>query len=366
MNSFEVNKIMGAVLGTCLFIMGGSLVAEAIYAPAEDKGPGYELPEAVAVADAGAAAGAATDAAPAVSQVAALLATANPEKGAATAKKCMACHNFGEGEPNKAGPHLFDIVGRAEGAVPDFAYSDALKAHYANADVWTYDNLDHFLEKPSDYAPGTKMAFGGIKSPADRADLLAYLQTLSHSPVPFPAADAAAAPAADVAQAAPAPAAEAAPGAATPAEAPAAAAPAAEAAAPAAAAPAAAGGTSAELLALLTGADAQKGATVAKKCMACHTFGEGEANKSGPFLYDVVGRAEGSVADYNYSDALKAHHDNGDVWTYDNLNAFLTKPSDYAPGTKMAFGGIKSETDRANLLAYLQTLSANPVPFEGQ
>lgn len=359
MNSFEVNKIMGAVLGTCLFIMGGSLVAEAIYAPAEDKGPGYALPEAVAVADAGAAAGAATDAAPKVSQVAALLATANPEKGAATAKKCMACHNFGEGEPNKAGPHLFDIVGRAEGAVPDFAYSDAMKTHYANADVWTYDNLDHFLEKPSDYAPGTKMAFGGIKSPADRADLLAYLQTLSHEPVPFPAADAAAAPAAEAAAA---PAAEAAPGAATPAAAPAAAAPAAE--APAAAA--ASGGTSPALLALLTGADAQKGANVAKKCMACHTFGEGEANKSGPFLYDIVGRAEGSVADFNYSDALKAHQANGDVWTYDNLDAFLAKPSDYAPGTKMAFGGIKSETDRANLLAYLQTLSANPVPFEGQ
>lgn len=185
MNSFELNKIMGAVLGTLLFIMGVGLVAEAVYHPVEGKGPGYDLPEPAP------ATGATTEVAaaePTVS-IGVLLAAANPERGAAAVKKCQACHNFGEGEPNKSGPHLYDVVGRAEGSVSDFSYSDAMKAHNAAGDTWTYENLDHFLTKPSDYAPGTKMAFAGIKTAEERADILAYLQTLSASPVPFPAAE---------------------------------------------------------------------------------------------------------------------------------------------------------------------------------
>ena len=218
MDSFELNKIMGAVLGTLLFVMGAGFVAEAIYHPIQGQGPGYALPEPE-VAEGGEA----VEAAPEV-PLGVLLASASAERGAAAARKCQSCHNFGEGEPNKQGPHLFGVVGRVEGSVSDFAYSDGMLAHNAAGDVWTYENLNHFLTKPSDYVPGTKMNFAGIRTAEERADILAYLQTLAASPVPFPAADVA--PAEPVEGAAPAdpaaPAAEAAgtqqPDAATPAD----------------------------------------------------------------------------------------------------------------------------------------------------
>ncbi|MET3926884.1 cytochrome c family protein [Devosia sp. 2618] len=213
MDSFELNKIMGAVLGTLLFVMGAGFVAEAIYHPIEGKGPGYALPEPEPVAT-----GVVAEAAPVI-PLGTLLASASAERGAAAARKCQSCHNFGEGEPNKQGPHLYDIVNRSEGSIADFAYSDAMAAHHAAGDVWSYENLNHFLTKPSDYAPGTKMNFAGIRTAEERADILAYLQTLSHNPVPFPAAEEApAAPAAE--DAAPAGAGEPAPTAA-PADAPA-------------------------------------------------------------------------------------------------------------------------------------------------
>ncbi|WP_108396021.1 c-type cytochrome [Devosia submarina] len=189
MDSFELNKIMGAVLGTLLFVMGVGFVAEAIYHPIENSGPGYPLPEPE-VADAAAP----EEAAPAV-PLGVLLASASAERGANAVKKCQSCHNFGEGEPNKQGPHLYDVVMRPEASVPDFAYSEALLAHNAAGDVWTYENLDAFLLKPSDYAPGTKMNFAGVRSPEERADILAYLQTLSAEPKPFPAPEAEPAPA---------------------------------------------------------------------------------------------------------------------------------------------------------------------------
>lgn len=199
MDSFELNKIMGAVLGTLLFVMGVGFVAEAIYHPIENSGPGYLLPEPEL-----ASAEAPADAAPAV-PLGVLLASASAERGANAVKKCQSCHNFGEGEPNKQGPHLYDVVMRAEAALPDFAYSDALLAHNAAGDVWTYENLDAFLTKPSEYAPGTKMNFAGVRTAEERADILAYLQTLSAEPKPFPAPEAPPAPAAEGEAPAPAP-----------------------------------------------------------------------------------------------------------------------------------------------------------------
>lgn len=113
---------------------------------------------------------------------------------------------------------------------------------------------------------------------------------------------------------------------------------------------------------ILAKADAAKGAAFAKKnCASCHDFTKGGPNKTGPNLFGVVGRNHGTHPDFKYSDAMAAK--SGEPWSYEALNAFLTKPSAAIPGTKMSFGGIKNEAERADLLGYLQSLADTPVPF---
>ena len=107
-----------------------------------------------------------------------------------------------------------------------------------------------------------------------------------------------------------------------------------------------------DFVTLLAAADIGKGAKVFSKCKACHKLEKG-ANGTGPHLYGVVDRAVGAEAGYKYSGALVAV---AEVWSPENLNGFLEKPKSYAPGTKMGFSGLKKETDRANLIAYLATI----------
>ncbi len=218
MDSFELNKIFGAILGTLLFVMGLGFLAQAIYHPIEGRGPGYVLAEAEASHGGGEEEGPA-----AVVDIGTLLASADPAAGEAAARKCTGCHNFAAGAGNKQGPELYDVVNRLVGSHPGFAYSDGMLEHKDRGDVWSYENLDAFLLAPKSYTPGTKMAFPGIKSDAERANVLAYLGTLSANPVAYPAPAAAEAPA-EEAPAAEAPATEA-----PAAEAPAAEAPASEA-----------------------------------------------------------------------------------------------------------------------------------------
>lgn len=111
---------------------------------------------------------------------------------------------------------------------------------------------------------------------------------------------------------------------------------------------------------LLASADKNAGAKISKKCAACHSFDKGGPNKVGPNLWDVVGRTVASHEGYSYSSALS---DLGGQWSYERLNAFLTKPKDFAPGTKMGFAGLKDAQDRANLIAYLRSLSDDPKPL---
>jgi cytochrome c len=186
MDSFELNKIIGAVLGTLLFVMGVGFIAEAIYSPIEGRGPGYSLPEPEGEPGAEPA----EAEAPAV-PLGVLLASANVEQGQKGIAKCQSCHNFGEGEANKQGPGLYGVVGRPIAGHEGFSYSDSLAAHGAAGETWTYENLDAFLTAPSAFAKDTKMKFGGIKKPEDRANILAYLATLSASPLPFPPPEAA-------------------------------------------------------------------------------------------------------------------------------------------------------------------------------
>jgi cytochrome c len=193
MDSFELNKILGAILGTLLFVMGLGFLAEAIYHPIEGRGPGFALASAAPAGEGGGEAGPVV-----VADIGTLLASADPTAGEAAARKCTGCHNFAEGAGNKQGPELYGVVGRPIGTHPGFAYSDGMLEHEKKGDMWTYENLNAFITSPKTFTPGTKMSFPGIKDDKERANVIAYLSTLSKSPVPFPA-PAAAAPAADAA-----------------------------------------------------------------------------------------------------------------------------------------------------------------------
>ncbi len=223
MNILQIGKLIGAVVGTLLFIIGVGFLARIIYAPIEGSGPGYTLPvpEVAVVAEPAPAPAedtvqttsettasaeetatqVATDTASSetvtqvadtgagadgASSLAALLANASAEKGQRVVRSCAACHAFTPDGRNKAGPVLYDIVGSPVARNETYKYSDAMRAKGANGDVWTYEALAAFLTKPRDYMPGTKMSFAGLRKQEDRMNLLAYLQTLSPSPVAFP------------------------------------------------------------------------------------------------------------------------------------------------------------------------------------
>ncbi|PJE35283.1 cytochrome c family protein [Pseudooceanicola lipolyticus] len=108
-----------------------------------------------------------------------------------------------------------------------------------------------------------------------------------------------------------------------------------------------------DFAALVAEADPDKGASVFRRCQACHRVEPGE-NITGPTLYGVVGRAVGGVDGFGYSDAMANH---GGTWTIEELSAFLENPRNSVPGTAMSFAGLRSDTDRANVIAYLQSLS---------
>ena len=191
MDSFELNKIIGAILGTLLFVMGVGFLAEAIYQPAHSNGPGYDLPEPTTT-DTGTGGDNTGGPAAAPVDIGTLLAKADAKAGEAASKKCQSCHDFTKGGPNKTGPNLYGIVGEKIADVPGFAFSDALKAH--SSETWDYAKLNEWLISPKAYAPGTKMTYAGDKDDQDRANIIAYLGSLSDSPVPFPAPAAPTAP----------------------------------------------------------------------------------------------------------------------------------------------------------------------------
>ncbi len=181
MNSFEFNKMAGAVLGTALVVFGLKALAGVIYHAEKPEKPGYLIE--VAAAATGTEAGNAEQ--PAALSLGTLLASADATKGQTMAKACAACHDFTKGGPNKVGPNLWGVVMRNHAAHPDFAYSEDMKSHAA--EPWTLEALNTFISAPKKVMPGTKMGFGGLKNDKSRADLLAYLNTLSDKPQPLPA-----------------------------------------------------------------------------------------------------------------------------------------------------------------------------------
>jgi len=196
MDSFELNKFIGAFLGVVFVVFSISLLSDAVFSSPEPETPGY----AIAVPEGGATEGGG-EAQPAAESVLPLLASADASAGEAVFKRCGACHTVEQGGPNKVGPNLWSVVDRPIASHEGFSYSSALTEFSEGGQkLWTYENLDHFLASPKGLVPGTAMSFAGLSKVEDRANLIAYLRTMSDQPVPLPEA----APAGEEGAAAPA------------------------------------------------------------------------------------------------------------------------------------------------------------------
>lgn len=351
MNSFERNKIVGALLATVLFIVVVGLVADDLFQIEQPEVKGYKV-EGVEEA------AAETPVAVVVEgpSLASRLAGASAEKGARVFGRCAACHSVQEGGPHGIGPNLYGIVGVKVAGRADFGYSDALASY---GGTWDFDLLDAYIENPAETIPNNRMPFAGISRANQRADLIAYLRLLATDPVPLPEAQpvAEAEEALDLLADPEAPVEMTKPVSEEPAtdaveeitEEPA------DEVEPAAVAEAM---TEANpLVAALRAASLERGEAAFSVCAICHSIEKGGAHKIGPNIYGVVGTAIGRQTDFSYSPALSGH---GGTWSYQALDAFLTSPSEAIPGTRMPFGGIKALADRADLILYLRSRSDKP------
>jgi cytochrome c len=183
MDSFELNKILGAILGTCLGLLSLNIAANAIFHPVKPAKPGYDIavPETPAPGQKDA---------PAQQDppIAELLAKADVGRGEVSHNKCIACHTFDKGGRNLVGPNLYGVIGREKGTAPNFNYSAAFKKTMKGA--WTAQELSDFVKNPKVMVPGTTMSFPGINRVGERADLILYLNTKSDNPQNLKAAQA--------------------------------------------------------------------------------------------------------------------------------------------------------------------------------
>jgi len=181
MDTWEFNKIAGAVLSALLLAFGMGTVIEILASSHAAHKAGYELPFK-APAESGTTG--AAEKPFSFAEVAPLLKSASADNGEVVFKRCAACHTSDKGGPARVGPNLWGVVGRDIGESPSFArYSAALKGKEGK---WTLESLANYLHDPKGFIPGNQMAFAGVKDNQDLADLLAYLNKQSDSPAPLP------------------------------------------------------------------------------------------------------------------------------------------------------------------------------------
>jgi cytochrome c len=175
MSSFEWNKIIASVLTAMIVAMVTGIVAQSIVHPARLDKPAY-LPPGAAEGEAGATQAAAGAAPAGPEPIAPAMQKADAKHGEQVAKVCLQCHTFEKGGANKIGPNLFGVIEEGIAAVPGYTFSAALQADKGKK--WDPDSLNVWLYKPQEFAKGTKMTFAGLPKVQDRADVIAYLQSL--------------------------------------------------------------------------------------------------------------------------------------------------------------------------------------------
>ncbi len=180
MDSFELNKMAGAVLFAALIVFGIREVSNVVNPEPHAEARGYVV-EGVELADLSSG----EEEAVAEPSLAELLAVADAANGAKVFRKCATCHTIDNGGANRVGPNLYDTVGAAYGHIDGFNYSNALMDA---GGTWGYEELDDWIENPRAFIPGNKMAYGGIRDAQDRADLILYMRDNTANPPPLPVA----------------------------------------------------------------------------------------------------------------------------------------------------------------------------------
>jgi cytochrome c len=179
MDSFELNKIIAAVLMVALLVIGIGKLSDVIFHVEKPKIPGYavDIDQAVNISTAS------SETIEEKIDIAALMAMGELAVGEKVFKKCAACHSIVKGGKNNIGPALYNVVGRQTGGVNDYKYSKALSSY---GKQWTFEELNGYLIKPAKWIKGTKMSFAGLRKEKDRASVILYLNQNSDNPLPLP------------------------------------------------------------------------------------------------------------------------------------------------------------------------------------
>ena len=180
MDSFELNKIIGAVLMTALIVIGINKISDIIFHIEKPQQSAYKVEGVESVTSSQITAEVKEVVELNIKEVLAMGTIAHGEK---VFKKCSACHIVAKGGKNKIGPALYGIVGKASAVSEGYSYSKAMKAYGKS---WNFEELNSYLLKPQSYIKGTKMAFAGLRKDKDRASVILYLNSQSDSPLPKP------------------------------------------------------------------------------------------------------------------------------------------------------------------------------------